>query len=118
MNPLEIILVKAIRCALIYRLTKSMQLAMPICEKRRLHLLVKYDRRIIPVIMTTETIQFQATPEFRQSLESEAAKLQLSLSAYIVYMHARLSPSADPARLDRQVQEVFGKHGDLIRRLA
>jgi hypothetical protein len=67
---------------------------------------------------TTETIQFQATPEFRRTLEEKAAKLNLSLSAYIVYLHARLSPNTDSARLDRQVREVFGKHGQLIRKLS
>ena len=65
-----------------------------------------------------ETIQFQATPEFRRQIESEAAKLNLSLSAYILYLQQRLSPGADAARLDRHVREVFGRHGDLIRRLA
>ena len=65
-----------------------------------------------------ETIQFQATPQFRQQLEAEANRLKLSLSAYIMYLHARLSPDADAARLDRHVREVFGKHGELIRRLA
>jgi hypothetical protein len=66
----------------------------------------------------TETIQLQATPEFRRQLEAEAAKLNLSLSAYVLYLHARLAPGRDAARLDRHVQEVFGKHGDLMRRLA
>lgn len=66
----------------------------------------------------TETIQLQATPEFRRQLEAEAAKLNLSLSAYVLYLHARLAPARDTARLDRHVQEVFGKHGDLMRRLA
>lgn len=69
-------------------------------------------------MLTTETIQFQKTPEFRRSLEAEAAKFNLSLSAYIVYMHARLSPNTDSGRLDRQVREVFGKLGELIRRLS
>ena len=67
---------------------------------------------------TTETIQIQATPEFRQELESEAAKLNLTVSAYILYLHARVSPTSDAARLDRHVREVFGKHGELMRRLA
>ena len=67
---------------------------------------------------TTETVQFQATPEFQRQLESEANKLNLSLSAYILYLHARLSPGGDAARLDRHVREVFGKHGELMRRLA
>jgi len=66
----------------------------------------------------TETMQFQATPELRRQLESEAARLNLSLSAYIVYMHARMSPGCDAARLDRHVREGFGRHGELIRRLA
>jgi len=66
----------------------------------------------------TETIQIQATPEFRQQLEAEAAKLNLSLSAYILYIHTRLLPGSDTPRLDRHVREVFGKHGELIRRLA
>ena len=66
----------------------------------------------------SETIQFQATPEFRQQLEDEAAKLKLSLSAYVMYLHARLAPGLDAARLDRHVREVFGKHGELMRRLA
>ena len=66
----------------------------------------------------SETIQFQATPEFRQQLEGEANKLKLSLSAYFLYLHARMVPRRKPARLDRHVREVFGKHGDLMRRLA
>jgi hypothetical protein len=66
----------------------------------------------------TETIQLQATPELRQQLEAEAARLQLSLSAYILYLHARITPPRDAARLDRHVKEVFGKHGELMGRLA
>lgn len=67
---------------------------------------------------TSETIQLQTTPQFRAQLEAEAAQLNLSLSAYILYLHDRLRPDADAARLDRHVREVFGKHGELIRRLA
>ena len=66
----------------------------------------------------SETIQFQATPELREQLEAEASRLKLSLSAYILYLHARLAPDRDADRLDRHVREVFGKHGDLMRRLA
>lgn len=66
----------------------------------------------------TETINFQVTPEFHEQLKAEAARLNLSLSAYILYLHARLAPGRDTARFDRHVREVFGKHGELIRRLA
>jgi hypothetical protein len=66
----------------------------------------------------SETIPFQATPALRRQLEEAAAKLNLSLSAYILYLHARLAPGQDPAALDQMVREVFGKHGELMRRLA
>ena len=66
----------------------------------------------------TETIQFQATPQFRKQLETEASRLKLSLSAYILYLHERTAAGRDALRLDRHVAEVFGKHGDLMRRLA
>jgi hypothetical protein len=66
----------------------------------------------------SETIQFQATPDFRQRLEADAARLQLSMSAYILYLHERARQGQDAARLDRHVREVFGRHGELMRRLA
>jgi hypothetical protein len=66
----------------------------------------------------SETIQFQATPELRRQLEAEAERLNLSLAAYIRYLHTRLLSQNDASRLDQHVREVFGKHGNLIRRLA
>lgn len=68
--------------------------------------------------MATETVQFEATPELRRQLETDAARLNLSLSAYILYLQARMTPPTDAATLDRRVRDVFGKHGDLMRRLA
>jgi hypothetical protein len=69
-------------------------------------------------MFASETVQFQATPELRRQLEDEAAKLKLTLSAYILYLHSRMGQGQNLARFDRQIQEVFGKHGDLMRRLA
>ena len=66
----------------------------------------------------TETIQFEATPEFRRELEARASKLNLSLSAYLLYLHKRALPSQEAVRLDRLVHEVFGRHGELLRWLA
>jgi hypothetical protein len=66
----------------------------------------------------TITVQFQATPEFRSELEANAARLNLSLSAYILYLEQRVAPGVDEARHTRHVEEVFGRHGDLMRRLA
>lgn len=70
------------------------------------------------VMPTTETIQIQTTPQLRQQLEAEATRLNLSISAYVLYLHSRLMPGCDAAELDRDVREVFGKHGELMRRLA
>jgi hypothetical protein len=67
---------------------------------------------------TAEKIELTLSSALRAKLESEAAKLNLSLSAYIMYLQERLSPACDSARLDRHVREVFGKHGELMRRLA
>jgi hypothetical protein len=36
----------------------------------------------------------------------------------LLYLHARIASGHDTARLDRHVREVFGKHGELMRRLA
>lgn len=77
--------------------------------------------RGVPIITSMplpETIQFQATPELRRRLEAEAGRLKLSLSAYILYLYERMAPGGEAARLDRHVREVFGKHGELVRRLA
>ncbi|MCW5758013.1 MAG: hypothetical protein KIT54_12320 [Phycisphaeraceae bacterium] len=67
---------------------------------------------------SSETIQIQTTPQLRAQLLAEAARLNLSLSAYILYLHERLTPGVDASRLDRHVREVFGTHGELMRRLA
>jgi len=67
---------------------------------------------------TTEPFQFHMTPEDRKQFEAAAAKLNLSLSAYLLYLQSRTAPGCDVARLDRDVQAVFGKHGELMRRLA
>lgn len=67
----------------------------------------------------TETIQFNATAETKRRFEQEAAQLNLSLSAYFLYLATRKSlPSSESSRLDRMVKEVFGRHGELMRRLA
>ena len=66
----------------------------------------------------SETIQFQATPELRRQLEAEADRLKLSLSAYILYLHERAAGGMDIARFARHIREVFGRHGELMRRLA
>jgi hypothetical protein len=66
----------------------------------------------------SETIQFQATPELRRQLEAEASRLKLSMAAYILYLHERAAAGRDSSRFDRHVREAFGRHGELMRRLA
>jgi hypothetical protein len=35
-----------------------------------------------------------------------------------LYLHSRMSQGQNLARFDRHVRDVFGKHGELMRRLA
>lgn len=51
-------------------------------------------------------------------IEEQAKALNLSVEAYLLYLTQRQQPGVDAARLDRHVREVFGKQGDLMRRLA
>jgi hypothetical protein len=62
---------------------------------------------------SNETIEISVTPEFRGQLEGH-----LSVSAHVLYLHARFAPGVNAARLDRHVRAVFGRHGELMRRLA
>jgi hypothetical protein len=70
------------------------------------------------IMPATDTIRFQVTPDFHRQIEAEARRLNLSISAYFRYLHSRLSLAVATPRFDRHVREVFGKHGDLMRRLA
>lgn len=73
---------------------------------------------IVFSMSASEIIQIHATPEFRQRIEADVTKLNLSLSTSILYLRSRVAPEQDTARFDRHVKEVFGHHGDLMRRLA
>lgn len=44
--------------------------------------------------------------------------MNLTPAGYLEYLLVRSEPDVDPARFDRQVREVFGKHGGLVRRLS
>jgi hypothetical protein len=65
-----------------------------------------------------ETVQFDATSDFKRLLEVEAAELNLSVGAYVLYLQTRRQLGTGAARFDRIVEEVFGRHGELMRRLA
>jgi len=67
----------------------------------------------------SETLQFQVSADDKRRFEDEAKRLNLSPAAYFKYLLSRTAlPPEEAARLDRHVREVFGKHGELIRRLA
>lgn len=71
--------------------------------------------------MTTapsERLTIDTTPEDKLRFESEAARLNLTPAAYLHYLLVRQNAGVDPDRLTRHVREVFGKHGDLMRKLA
>ncbi len=57
--------------------------------------------------------------DLKRQFEAEAARLNLTPAAYLLFLMTRGSlPADEGARLDRHVKEVFGKNGDLMRRLA
>jgi hypothetical protein len=71
--------------------------------------------------MTTtgrDILKLSLSPETKRAFEEGAQELNLSPEAYLAYLLLRLEPGVDTSRFDRHVREVFGKHGELMRRLA
>lgn len=67
---------------------------------------------------TTE-MSFRFTTATKDRIEAEAKRLNLTTAAYMLYLMQRAGLSvAEAASLDRDVNEIFGKNGDLMRRLA
>ena len=66
----------------------------------------------------SETLHITVSAQAKQAFESEAARLHLTPSAYLSYLIERAKPGVDAARLDRMVEEVFGKFGPAMRKLA
>lgn len=64
------------------------------------------------------TVQFETTPEHRAQLEAEAARLNLTMGAYIQMLQLRQKPGRDTAAFDRTVEQVFGRYGQTMRNLA
>lgn len=65
-----------------------------------------------------ETIQISSSTERKRQFEDAAKAMHLSQEAFFAYLIDRVQSGLDTARLDRHVREVFGKHGELMRRLA
>jgi hypothetical protein len=65
-----------------------------------------------------EIIQIPATTAMKALFEENARQMNLTPEAYLGYLMSRAEPGVDVARFDRHVREVFGKNGELIRRLA
>lgn len=64
-------------------------------------------------------MQFTLNADVKRQFEEQSAKLNLSPSAYLLYLMTRSNLRPDEAtRMGRHVRDVFGKHGDLMRRLA
>ena len=64
----------------------------------------------------TETIEVPAGT--KAEIEAEAARLNLTTPAYIRYLMERRAPGADADRVDRHVDEVFGRFGKTMRDLS
>jgi hypothetical protein len=53
-----------------------------------------------------------------RQLEEGAKNLNLTVEAFVLFLLRRQAAGSDAARFERHVEQVFGKHGDLMRRLA
>lgn len=69
-------------------------------------------------MIADQMLQIPITEDEKREFEAAAAKLHLTPSAYLAYLMERQRPGVDSARLDAMVQEVFGRYGEVIRRLA
>ena len=57
-------------------------------------------------------------PELASRFEQEAARLNLTPAAFLLYLLERANAGPDAERLERHVEEVFGQRGKVMRKLA
>ena len=67
---------------------------------------------------SSDRIEFEATSDLKRQLEEGAAKLNLTVAAYVQYLVSRQRASVGPKRFDRMAREVFGRYGPVVRKLA
>lgn len=63
-------------------------------------------------------LQISVTEATKRQFEAAAAKLHLTPEAFLTYLLERQHAGVNSARLDAMVREVFGQHGEVMRRLA
>jgi hypothetical protein len=63
-------------------------------------------------------VQFETSGEIKHLLESEAARLHLTVGAYVEYLIKRPKAGIPPTDFDRVVTQVFGRYGNAMRKLA
>jgi hypothetical protein len=68
--------------------------------------------------MPKSTMQIELDADIQKQLESEAARLNLTVGAYIGYLLKRMDAGIEPQQFDRVVDEVFGRYGKTMRNLA
>ena len=66
----------------------------------------------------TETLHITLSQHAKRAFEEEAARLHLQPAAYLTYLIERARPGVDTPTFDRVVNEVFGKFGTAMRKLA
>ncbi len=69
-------------------------------------------------VLPREVLQLEVSAEFKKFLEAESARLNLTVAAYIEYLTKRSSGGIRPEQFDRVVNEVFGRYGGTMRKLA
>jgi hypothetical protein len=67
---------------------------------------------------STDILRFPVSSKIKRDFEQAAARLNLSPSAYLLYLMNRAKPGTDAARFDRMVDEVFGRYGPAMKKLS
>jgi hypothetical protein len=68
--------------------------------------------------MESKYIDVPIPTELAKELEAHAAREGMTLAGYLTYLLERERMGVDAARFDSMVHEVFGRYGEVMKRLA
>lgn len=75
---------------------------------------VSYDVRVIQ----KQTLHLEVAADDAEWFKRTAEELNLSPAAFLHYLRLRRESGENAERLDDHVREIFGRYGDVMRKLA
>lgn len=69
-------------------------------------------------VLPREILQIEVTSDLKKIVETEARRLNLTIAAYFEYLVKRQTAGIPAEQFDRVVNEVFGRYGGTMRKLA